>query len=568
MGHHALSVAVIGSYLRSFAGGRIEAVAAFELDAVTGDDARAGKLARVLASYAERLPAEERELLARLAVFPRGVNLELLGTLVEAGGEVAGLLVKAWPRLLGLLNSLQERGLVFRYASSEAGPEDLTWSAHPFLRDRFRLLLDCPPERVFAVVADALGAGLETRPSTMPTEAAELDRYERLIEATRLAGREQEAFDLLWNGLGRYNHLARVLGEYERGYRIVAGFCESDQPQDWAPSLPLWRRSTLVNTLSLFAAKLGRLAEANALRQLDDGWKTTLAEPVPTATGLVNSSGVALAMGRLAEAQGFADQSWREAEAAQNDLRRKNALCYRACAAHARGEVAAAEADFAAATQLEGQPLYSVRGLQHASHHLDLGDLPAARALVDHGLAKAKKHNWNNTIPSFQALLARLALAEGGDPTAQLEAIRAWTSRTGDMEWIITAHLLSARHALAMGDNQDALAEAELGLLHAETCGYGLLRTELLIALARLRLAWPDPPAAIQAARLALDLAAAPECGFAWGEADAAQAWGEAYVANGELALAQRAFSRALAVRQRIRHPGVEETEKWLARIS
>ena len=42
---------------------------------MTGDDPKAAKLARVLAFYAERLPPEERELLARLSVFPRGVTL-------------------------------------------------------------------------------------------------------------------------------------------------------------------------------------------------------------------------------------------------------------------------------------------------------------------------------------------------------------------------------------------------------------------------------------------------------------------------------------------------------------
>ena len=565
VGHHALSVAVIGSYLRSFAAGRIEAVAAFDLDAVTGDDPRAAKLARVLAFYAQRLPEEERELLALLAVFPRGVSLELLGTVVEAGGEVAGLLVNARPRLLALLNSLAARGLVFRCAS----PEAVTWTAHPFLRDRFRLLLDCPPERVFAVVADALGAGLlEKRPNTLPTEAAELDRYERLIEATRLAGREQDAFDLFWYGLGRYGHLARVLGDYGRGYRLLAGFCESAQPRDWAPSLSLRSRFLLVNDFALFADGLGRLAEAQALRQLNDGWSTELAEPTWTAMGLGNSAQVAFAMGRLAEAHGFAIQACKEAEAAQNVTLRGIALAYRANALHALSEVAAAEADFAAATQLMGKALSSLGGAYHTRHHLDLGDLPAARALVDHSLATAQENAWNVEIPWFQALLARLALAEGSDPTAHLDAIRAWTSRTGDMEGIITAHLLTARQSLAVGDNQAALAEAELGLLHAETCGYGLLCIELLIALARIRLAWPDPPAAIQAARQALDLASASECGYAWGEADAAQAWGEAYFANGELELAQGAFRRALAVRQRIRHPGIKETESWLARIS
>ena len=133
------------------------------------------------------------------------------------------------------------------------------------------------------------------------------------------------------------------------------------------------------------------------------------------------------------------------------------------------------------------------------------------------------------------------------------------------MERIIEAHLLAARHLLARGDTQAALGEAETGLLHAVACGYGLLRIELLVALARIRLAWPDPPKAIQAAREALDLATHPDCQYAWGEADAAQVWGEAYFANHEPALAHRAFTQALAVRKRIEHPGVAETEKWLA---
>ena len=166
VGYHALSVAVIGSYLHSFADGRIEEVKSFDLDAVTGEDPKAAKLARVLASYAERLPPEERELLARLSVFPRGVTVDLLGILVDAGGEVAGLLVKAKLRLVRLLNSLKARGLVFEYRSDT----NVTWTAHPFLREKFRDLLGCPAERVFDVVAQSLGNGLEKRLEAKPSE--------------------------------------------------------------------------------------------------------------------------------------------------------------------------------------------------------------------------------------------------------------------------------------------------------------------------------------------------------------------------------------------------------------
>lgn len=226
VGNHALSVAVLGSYLHSFAGGRIEAVEDFNLDAVKGADPRAAKLARVLAFYAERLPEEERELLARLSVFPRGVTIDLLGVLVDAGGEVAGLLLNAKPRLVALLGSLRARGLVFEYRSDEA----VTWTAHPFLRESFRELLGVPAERVFDVVAQALGAGLEKRPDTKPSDPTTLDRYERLIEATRLAGREEEAFELYRYGLGS-THLVYVLGEYERGHRVLAAFSVTAVPR-------------------------------------------------------------------------------------------------------------------------------------------------------------------------------------------------------------------------------------------------------------------------------------------------------------------------------------------------
>jgi tetratricopeptide (TPR) repeat protein len=255
-----------------------------------------------------------------------------------------------------------------------------------------------------------------------------------------------------------------------------------------------------------------------------------------------------------------------EAETVSDDEEKEGAFSIRGIAAHALGCVADARADFAAARKLESKSRYPLRPWRHARHQLDLGHLGAAHALADRGLAKAQTHTWNGDLPRFDALLARIALAEGANPTRHLDAIRAWTSRTGDMQFTIEAHLLTARHLLSRGDTQAALGEAETGLLHAVACGYGLLRIELLVALARIRLAWPDPPKAIQAAREALDLAAHPDCGYAWGEADAAQAWGEAYFANSELALAQRAFTRALEVRRRIEHPGASETERWLAR--
>jgi hypothetical protein len=116
--------------------------------------------------------------------------------------------------------------LVFAHRSDV----DVTWSAHPFLRETFRQLLGCPVERVFDVVARSLGAGLDKRPRVRTRDPTMLDRYERLIEATRLAGREEEAYALFDTALGAWSGLSS-LGEYQRGYRILSSFGTTEQPE-------------------------------------------------------------------------------------------------------------------------------------------------------------------------------------------------------------------------------------------------------------------------------------------------------------------------------------------------
>ena len=58
------------------------------------------------------------------------------------------------------------------------------------------------------------------------------------------------------------------------------------RPEDLGATLELRRRSLLANELGLFAIRLGRLAEAWAIRRLDDHWTQSLAEPEQTSIGL------------------------------------------------------------------------------------------------------------------------------------------------------------------------------------------------------------------------------------------------------------------------------------------
>jgi hypothetical protein len=563
VGHHALSVAVIGSYLRSFASGRVEDVANFDLEAVTGDDPKAAKLARVLAYYANRLPPEERDLLSRLSVFPGAVTWDDLNALVDAGSEVAGSLTRA--RLGRLLETLEVRGLL---SKSEA---HVVWMAHPFLREAFQSLLGCRPERVFDVVARRLRANLETMPGKNPTRPHVLDHYERLIVATRLAGREDEAFNLYVAGMGGYQHLGVTLGEYTRGYRILSGFSKTGRSEGLGLTLHVEDRLHLAKDLALYALKVGRTAEGWAVQRGSDEWARSYGDPARASEGLVNSAELALARGNVVEAYALAKLALGEARVTKDSVLVRNALSAHASAAHGIGDIETARSDFAEATTLattlESSELYSMSGVQHARHQLDTGDTSRASSLCQHGLKVARGNHWTEEIAWFEALLARIELASSRRAGDHLRQVRAWTARTGDMQYVVEGHLLAALEFLARGDLQAGLLEVEVGLRKAVSCGFGILHMELLIALSRIRLAWLNASRAIEAAREALDLAADPEHQYAWGEADASQALGEAYFANHEPTPAKTAFARALALRRRLSHPGLADTERWLEQV-
>ena len=369
-----------------------------------------------------------------------------------------------------------------------------------------------------------------------------LDHYESLIEATRLAGREQQAFDLSWYALGHLRNIGWVLGDYQRGYRILAAFSVTGRPEDLAPSLALSLRSILVNELGLFALRLGRLAEAWAIRRVDDEWGAKLPQ-TEVRTGLRNSGEVAFELGHLPASRALADAAVPQGEAGTRRPREMpTALAWRASFTHALGNITVARTDFGAATEHDESPLVSISGLQYARHHLDLGDMAAARALCDHGIKTAPSKGWHDILPRISALLARIDLMEERDPTTHLAEVRAWTSRTGEMGLIIEAHDLAARRLLALGDLQGALGEAEIGLQHGVACGYGLRRIE---RSSRCRgFGWRGPTRREPSRPLVRRSTWRPTRSAAtrWGEADAAQVWGEAYFANQKLALARRAF--------------------------
>ena len=176
--YHALSVAALGSYLGNFAGGDPSRAPEFSSEDAKESDAKARRLSRILEQYAKALTPAERDLLARLSLFPRGVKVELLGWIVQSGRKGGRALIGlADQQLARHLERLKGLGLVFRYMKDGQA----VYSAHPFLRESFRNFLGTEPKSVHESVRAKLAPSLEARPSTKPSDPAILDQYELLI---------------------------------------------------------------------------------------------------------------------------------------------------------------------------------------------------------------------------------------------------------------------------------------------------------------------------------------------------------------------------------------------------
>jgi tetratricopeptide (TPR) repeat protein len=326
--YHALSVAVLGSYLGNFAGGDPSRAPELSIGALKdSDDPKARRLSRILEQYVKALTAVERDLLARLSLFPRGIRVEFLGWMVQSGGEVAGALIGLKDQqLVRHLERLKALGLVFRYETDRQA----VYSAHPFLRDFIRTLLGAKPESVHDSIRAKLAPSLEAKPTTKPSDPAMLDQYELLIEQTLLAGRAQEAFDLYYQGLGNYRNLSWTLGENARGLRILERFVPQGRFLRIDPLLSLHDRSVLVNDLGLFAKDQGDLTRAREPYAHCQSLGTD-------SVGAENLAEVELNAGRFPQALDYAESAVSLAAETKDDIDTKFSLASRATAHFALG---------------------------------------------------------------------------------------------------------------------------------------------------------------------------------------------------------------------------------------
>ncbi len=564
VGRHALSVAVMGSYAGAFLGGDVERARSIALEPAAREAPEARRLLAVLSAYARALAPEERDLVARLSLFPSGVDLEVLAAIAAAGGPVAGALAGLGAgEIRPILARLTRLGL------ASCAPKRDRWTTHPFLAEYFQSLLGVPPEDVHAATCRALAARLDVHgPPGGAGEAARLDAYEALLLSMLRSGHADEAAEIYLRGLGGFAHLGLRLGEMSRGLRVLAAFVDEGAPARIAPGLPPHRRARLVYDLGLYAGALGDLDRAVACYRAHGEIAREAGNLAALSTGLRTLAYTERLRGALDQALSLVTAAIDVAAHLDRDARASadvvRAAALRASILHDLGRVAEAAEGFEAVRRMGDTP-FARRGLWEAEHALARGDVAAARAETERNIELCRERGWEGHVAHGHTVLGLAALP--GDPAAargHLEAARRWTAATGEVEMVLRCLELTARVALAEGHFIAAGAAAREGQETAETMGFGLFLVRFLNLSATQALATRPAAEALACADAALREARAHRS-YAWGLADAAHAAGVAMLAVRRREEAAALLREATALRAALGHPDLARSNEALA---
>lgn len=152
-GNHALSLRALASLLRYF--GAKDLDPALLARVPRGNDGSASALALVLAEYTGLISREERDVVAAVCSFPKGLPIRLAplpqGSLQRISTSVA--MTPSHVDVRGAAARLVEAGVLEEVQYRDA----IVLSAHAFLRNWFRPLLGCSDDEVNGAVSVLLG---------------------------------------------------------------------------------------------------------------------------------------------------------------------------------------------------------------------------------------------------------------------------------------------------------------------------------------------------------------------------------------------------------------------------
>lgn len=403
-GGHALSAAVLGSYVGDFMSGRLPD--GWRFDEAVGDDPLARRLQSVLQSYQSVLPAATVRVLKGLANAP------------PTGATVREDSVRE-DRVH--LRRLVRLGLVFSLGAGR-------FAMHPFVRDALR-------------AQDDEHATLSNVPGMARSETSTLLQVEAAIQTALESDDVSGAVMFYRRELGGFDQLGLKLGEYALGRRVLAQL----EPRLEGQRLALGLRSVarLIYDQGLYSGALGDLH--HALRCYT---RITDHEDIDAAlrtTALRAQAYTLRQAGQFHEALSVVDEALAIAQEASESGHEGRGHALRGAILADLGEYKDAEDAFARSEEVSG-PMVARRALWRAEFELKLGEVSAARERTRANRKVCERLGWPGHVAHCEAVLGFAALADGdGDAGAHLNNLLAWTERTQEAELVVRADALAHR---------------------------------------------------------------------------------------------------------------------------
>lgn len=471
VGGHALSLAMLGSYSAFLGGAPIPTI---DLEPAARDDLQARRLLSVLSAYARALAPAERDVLARLALFPAGADLDLLTRLAADPATAGALSALDTSTLTAIVARLDRLGLVARTGQGK-------FAAHPFVAEYFRSLLGPQVADIHESERRHLVARLD-RHVAAPLTTDLLDTYESLIIHTLRAGRAHEALTIYTSTLGGFDHLGLRLGAMTRGARILRTFATDGDPARIDPTLAPVRRARIAYDWALYSGALGDLRHAVTLYKNHAAIVRESGDLIGLTTSLRTRAYTERLLGDLPGALTLAETAVDIATRADSRADIVRGLALVARITHDLGRPRHAAAIFAR-THNPSTPPFARRALWIAEHHLELDQFKIARTEIESTLPGLIKLGWAGHSAHAHTVLGHLALHDHPPSPSRardhLQAARTWTAATGEVEVALRCHDLAARIAMHERRLAEAADELRRGITLAETCGFALFHIDL-----------------------------------------------------------------------------------------
>jgi tetratricopeptide (TPR) repeat protein len=557
-GGHALTVSLLGAYLKEFHGGRISGA-----DPLTPGEGQGEMLAAILGAFETAMTPPEVAVLERLSAFRSGTTYALLDAVFLRAAAKAGSRLEK--RLLGpiaeltstslrqVLDRLEALKLIAREGTEDGQP---VYAFHAAVKDHFysRLMSGAKGKRVHEQVREHL----ENRPMEQrPMEDSELDTLEGLIHHTISAGHVDKAFRVYWERLNGYDHLGRTLGAYARGRRITQAFLDANARLDE------WSMAMVMSDRGLYLEKLGEFDEAIRCHEVGLRIAKANEDHGNAAIALENQATLSLAQGRLTQAKQTADQARSHAKAADSARALRETGSLVGAALLLMGSVEQAAAAFQEALKHQGRigiaakGLYDRPGIRHADLLVRTGRIDEAKALTVANLDISSEHHWSQSVVRCQLVLADLALAEEDVVTAQtlVDDALAMAARWGWLEAMALGQRLRARTMVPEGNRDRVLDTLELALKMAGRGPFRVAEIDTLALMAR----HADPLRGLELAERAIALSREARCLYLWGEIAGLVAKIHQLRALGRPTGAE--LARAKGLMQKVDHPELAELE-------